>query len=66
MSLAPAYVSNDRFRALVWHLLSFAHIPIERHDEAEGIVQQEVDEFLEEVTCLRYVRLLDATPRFKM
>ena len=49
LGLTTAYVSNDRVRKIVWHMLSLAHIPIERHPEAEDIIQEQVNDFLDEV-----------------
>ena len=49
LGLRTAYASDDRVRKLVWHLLSFAHIPLEKHHEAEDIIVSELDEFELEV-----------------
>ena len=44
-----SYIENERVRRFVWHLLSFPHIPLQYHAEAEQIIQSEFDSFLEEV-----------------
>ena len=49
IGLATSYVGDNRVRKLVWHMLSFAHIPLARHPEAEEIVRQLVESFMSEV-----------------
>ena len=49
LGLSVSYIENERVRRFAWHLLSFPHIPLQYHAEAEQIVQSEVDSFLEEV-----------------
>ena len=49
IGLATAYIGNERIRKLVWHILSLAHVPLDRHHEAEQVIQAQVDAFSEEV-----------------
>ena len=46
---ASSYVRSDKVRKIVWHMLSFAHIPIAGHTEREEIVQKKVEGFMNEV-----------------